>query len=100
MLAKPLKSAGGTALKTKSRPSTDASRGGTAWTKRRQGIGQAVGGVADPRGLIQLRKLTKRGSRPSNDKGKAVFHCASWRVQWRSVGVEQDRGMVEEKRTK
>jgi hypothetical protein len=30
--------------------------GGTAWIKRRQGIGQAVGRFAPTRGLIQLRK--------------------------------------------
>jgi hypothetical protein len=100
MLAKPIKFAEGTALPTKSRPSKGVPHGETASTKRRQGIGQAVGRFAISRGLIQLRKLSYSGSRPCNVKGKAVFHCALWLVQWRSVGVEQDRGMVKEKRTK
>lgn len=54
MSAKPLEIAEVTALPTKTRARFTGEDGGTASTKRRQGIWQAVGEFAVPRGLIQL----------------------------------------------
>ena len=41
----------------------------------------------------------RRGSRPCNVKGKAASKRAQRRARLDSIGVEQDRGMVEKKRT-
>lgn len=64
MLAKPLKIAGATALPTNSPKPRWQKDGGTASAKRTQGSGQAVGGFALPRGLIQPRKQRHVGADP------------------------------------
>jgi len=100
MLAKSLKSAEGTALTTKSKPLTGELHGETTWTKRRQGIAQAVGRIANSRRLIQLRKLLSAEADPVTSRGRPYFTVHHGKCSRNSVGVEQDRGMVKEKRIK